>query len=225
MCVCVCVCVCAVNRPGWEPLSKHCSVFTLAAVTEGRRAAATDSEEPRWWTRRIQRAVQVEGRWNCRLTHWCSCPAGLTFSSRCKAVITLVISHCLNKNCCRGTHTEAALESVSKLWHSFVCQYFYLLNLINTCCCHAAFMFWWLKDNFKVSIKTWHDVLSDQFYATNCKELKEKFTQKCKSTHHHHHHLLLPPCWWRLRWSLVVHRTFLELHSKTVLQRSAKQQK
>ena len=27
-------------------------------------------------------------------------------------------------------------------------------------------------------------------------------------------HHLLPPCWWKFRWSFVVHKTFLVLHSK-----------
>ena len=31
------------------------------------------------------------------------------------------------------------------------------------------------------------------------------------------------PSWWKVRWNVVVHKTFLELHSKTELQHSAKQ--
>ena len=50
--------------------------------------------------------------------------------------------------------------------------------------------------------------------------LKEQFTPKYKSTPHP-----LPPCWWKVKWCFVVHKTFLELHNKTALQRSARKTK
>ena len=47
------------------------------------------------------------------------------------------------------------------------------------------------------------------WYTAHAESLKEQFIQKWKFSHH-----LLPSCWWKVKWSFIVHKTFVEIPSK-----------
>ena len=78
---------------------------------------------------------------------------------------------------------------------------------------------WWLfirsEQLLTVSLK---DVNSSfQTFSIN---LKDTFTLIWKAVI-----ICSPPCWWKVGWSSLVHKTFLDLHRKTVSQLSPKQLK